>query len=83
VRCNLTLRDGVMGVLAIAGGLWVRHAKAGEAHVDLTAGEAAYLLRAKRRTSKRSSGRDIAWVYEQLAALSALELVAEGGGRGT
>jgi len=82
VRCNLTLRDGVVGVLAIAGGLWVRHAKAGEAHVDLTAGEAAYLLRAKRRASKRSSGRDIAWVYEQLAALSALELVAEGGGEG-
>ncbi len=41
VRCNLTLRDGVVGVLAIAGGLWVRHAKAGERHVDLTAGEAA------------------------------------------
>ena len=82
VRCNLTLRDGALGVLAIAGGLWVRHAKAGERHVDLTAGEAAYLLRAKRRASKRSSGRDIAWVYEQLAALSALELEAEGGGEG-
>jgi len=82
VRCNLTLRDGALGVLAIAGGLWVRHAKAGERHVDLTAGEAAYLLRAKRRASKRSSGRDIAWVYEQLAVLSALELSAEGGGEG-
>jgi len=82
VRCNLTLRDGALGVLAIAGGLWVRHAKPGERHVDLTAGEAAYLLRSKRRASKRSSGRDIAWVYEQLAALAALELSAEGGGDG-
>jgi len=82
VRCNLTLRDGALGVLAIAGGLWVKHAEAGERHVDLTAGEAAYLLRAKRRASKRSSGRDIAWVYEQLAVLSALELSAEGGGEG-
>ena len=45
VRCNLTLRDGVLGLLAIAGGLWVKHAKPGETHVDLTAGEAAYLLR--------------------------------------
>ncbi len=82
VRCNLTLRDGALGVLAIAGGLWVKHSRPGERHVDLTAGEAAYLLRAKRRASKRSSGRDIAWVYEQLAALSALELEAEGGGDG-
>ncbi len=82
VRCSLTLRDGALGVLAIAGGLWVKHARPGERHVDLTAGEAAYLLRAKRRASKRSSGRDIAWVYEQLAALSALELEAEGGGDG-
>jgi len=79
VRCNLTLRDGTLGLLAIAGGLWVKHAKTGERHVDLSAGEAAYLLRAKRRASKRSSGRDIAWVYEQLAALAALELSAEGG----
>jgi hypothetical protein len=82
VRCNLTLRDGALGLLAIAGGLWVKHARAGERHVDLTAGEAAYLLRAKRRASKRSSGRDIAWVYEQLAALAALELNAQGGGNG-
>ncbi len=82
VRCSLTLRDGALGVLALAGGLWVKHARPGERHVDLTAGEAAYLLRAKRRASKRSSGRDIAWVYEQLAALSALELEAEGGGEG-
>jgi hypothetical protein len=82
VRCNLTLRDGGLGLLAIAGGLWVKHAKAGERHVDLTAGEAAYLLRAKRRASKRSSGRDIAWVYEQLAALAALALSAQGGGDG-
>jgi len=82
VRCNLTLRDGALGVLAITGGLWVKHSRPGERHVDLTAGEAAYLLRAKRRASKRSSGRDIAWVYEQLAALSALELEAEGGGDG-
>jgi len=82
VRCNLTLRDGVLGLLAIAGGLWVKHAKPGARHVDLTAGEAAYLLRAKRRASKRSSGRDTAWVYEQLAQLSALELEADGGGDG-
>jgi len=82
VSCNLTLRDGVLGMLAIAGGLWVKHSRPGERHVDLTAGEAAYLLRAKRRASKRSSGRDIAWVYEQLAELSALELEAEGGGDG-
>jgi hypothetical protein len=82
VRCNLTLRDGVLGLLAIAGGLWVKHAKRGERHVDLTAGEAAYLLRAKRRSSKRTSGRDIAWVYEQLAQLSVLELQADGGGDG-
>ncbi|MGB0096174.1 MAG: hypothetical protein WBP81_27010, partial [Solirubrobacteraceae bacterium] len=82
VRCNLTLRDGVLGLLAIAGGLWVKHSKPGEQHVDLTAGEAAYLLRAKRRASKRSSGRDIAWVYEQLAQLAALELRADGGGEG-
>jgi hypothetical protein len=82
VRCNLTLRDGVLGLLAIAGGLWVKHSKPGERHVDLTAGEAAYLLRAKRRASKRTSGRDIAWVYEQLAQLSSLELRADGGGEG-
>lgn len=80
VRCNLTLRDGALGVLAIAGGLWVKHSGPGAKHVDLTAGEAAYLLRSKRRASKRSSGRDIAWVYEQLAALAALQLSAEGGG---
>jgi hypothetical protein len=82
VRCNLTLRDGVLGLLAIAGGLWVKRSKPGEQHVELTAGEAAYLLRAKRRASKRSSGRDIAWVYEQLAQLAALELRADGGGEG-
>jgi len=82
VRCNLTLRDGLLGLLAIAGGLWVKHSKPGERHVELTAGEAAYLLRAKRRESKRSSGRDIAWVYEQLAQLSSLELRADGGGEG-
>jgi hypothetical protein len=29
------------GLLAIAGGLWARFSKAGERHVDLTAGEAA------------------------------------------
>jgi hypothetical protein len=71
-----------LGLLAIAGGLWVKDAKAGERHVDLTAGEAAYLLRAKRRASRRSSGRDVAWVYEQLAQLSAVEIRAEGGGDG-
>jgi len=38
VRCNVTLRDGALGWLAIAG-LWVKHARAGERHVDLTAGE--------------------------------------------
>jgi hypothetical protein len=81
VRCNLTLRDGVLGLLAIAGGLWVTHSKPGERHVDLTAGEAAYLLRAKRRASRRSSGRDIA-VYAELAQLSTRELDAEGGGDG-
>jgi hypothetical protein len=82
VRCNLTLRDGVIGLLAITGGLWVKNAKPAERHVDLTAGEAAYLLRSKRRASKRSSGRDIAWVYEQLAQLSLLEMGADGGGDG-
>jgi hypothetical protein len=82
VRCNMTLRDGALGVLAIAGGMWVRHGHAGQRHVDMTAGEAAYLLRAKRRASKRTCGRDIAWVYEQLAALAALELEASGGGDG-
>jgi hypothetical protein len=82
VRCNLTLRDGALGLLAIAGGLWVKFSKAEERHVDLTAGEAAYLLRARRRASKRTSGRDIAWVYEQLAQLDRLELQARGGGEG-
>jgi len=82
VRCDRTLRDGALGLLAIAGGLWVKHAKPGEKHVDLTAGEAAYLLRARRRESRRTSGRDIAWVYEQLAALDALQLEAQGGGEG-
>ena len=82
VKCNITLRDGALGVLGIAGGLWVKHSAPDEKHVDLTAGEVAYLLRAKRRASKRSSGRDIAWVYEQAAALSVLQLSAEGGGDG-
>jgi hypothetical protein len=83
VRRNLKLRDGALG------GCWRSRAacgsstqRAGERHVDLTAGEATYLLRAKRRASKRSSGRDIAWVYEQLAALAALEVSAQGGGDG-
>ena len=82
VRCNLTLRDGALGILAIAGGLWVKDSKPGERHVELSAGEAAYLLRARRRASRRTSGRDIRWVYEQLADLAALELSAEGGGDG-
>jgi hypothetical protein len=41
VRCDRTLRDGALGLLAIAGGLWARFSKAGERHLDLTAGEAA------------------------------------------
>ena len=82
VSCSATLRDGALGILAIAGGLWVKLARPGERHVDLTAGEAAYLLRARRRASRRTSGRDIAWVYEQLAVLDGLELVARGGGDG-
>jgi hypothetical protein len=44
VRCNLTLCDGALGLLAIAGGLWVKHARVGERHVDLTAGEAGVLV---------------------------------------
>ena len=82
VRCNLTLRDGALGLLALAGGVWAKRSQPGERHVDLTAGEAAYVLRARRRASRRSSGRDIAWVYEQLAQLDALELQADGGGDG-
>lgn len=82
VRCNRTLRDGVLGILAIAGGLWVRCAQPGERHVDFSAGEVAYLLRSSRRASKRTGGPDIKWVYEQLADLAALEITAAGGDEG-
>ena len=83
VRCNLTLRDGVLGLLAIAGGLWVKQSKPGERHVNLTAGEAAYLLRAKRRESKRSARDGTSrGCTSRLARLSSLKLRADGGGEG-
>jgi hypothetical protein len=82
VRCNRTLRDGVLGILAFFGGMWIRDSDGHAPYVEFTLGELAYVLRAARRATKWTSGKDLRWVLAQLIDLSLLEITATGGGEG-
>lgn len=77
VSVSHTPRDGHLGLIAAALGLWRKRAAAGEQHVDVTRGELAYLLRAGRRDSQRGGGGDTEWVSRLLGELHAETVTAD------
>lgn len=76
VQVSHTPRDGHLGLIAAALGLWRKRATAGQQHVDVTRGELAYLLRAGRRDSQRGGGGDTEWVSRLLGDLDAEQVTA-------
>jgi hypothetical protein len=76
VTVNHTARDGHLGLIAAAMGLWRQRARQGEQHVDVTRGELAYLLRAGRRESQRTGGGDTEWISRLLSDLHVEEITA-------